>query len=394
MTGQVAAPPIPEAEPGSPGAPRAYAALRAHDPVCRVAAPKGEPAWLVTRHADVRAALADPRLVRPLAGTWPPGHPPARPPRPTLLELSGADHARHRSAAAAFLSPRRLEAGAGRIRALAHECADHLVRQGPPADLRAGFAAPFPLRVLCALLGVDPAEEAEFGPHVRTVLNPARVPSEAFLASVAALEDYAGRLADRGRRGPDSALPAALAADPALDRDGRALVVQSVLIAGYHTVVQHLGAALAALLQRPHGLAEVCASPHVLDTAVEELLRHVPLMNAFVLLVATEDLELGGRAIARGEAVMPVIASANRDRAVFADPDDLAPRRRPNPHLAFGRGPHHCLGAHLARMELRIGLAVLAERLPGARLAVPAHSLAWDDADLRAPLRLPATWST
>ncbi|MDA0567361.1 cytochrome P450 [Streptomonospora sp. S1-112] len=397
MTPEAAARPIPQAEPGSPGAPCAYAHLRAHDPVCRAAIPRGEGAWLVTRHAEVRAALTDPRLVRPRAGTWPPGPPPARPPRPTLAELPEAEHTRIRSAISPFFSARRLEPQSDRIRALAEECVDDLVRQGPPADLRAGFAAPFPLRVLCALLGADPAEEARFGPHVRTVLDPAAAPREAYLASVAELEDYAALLADRTPRGTGSGLtpplPAVLAAEGTLDRADRTLVIQSLLVAGYHTVAQHLGGALAALLQRPHGLAEVCASPHTLDTAVEELLRHVPLMNTSVLLVATEDIELGDRRIARGEAVIPVLASANRDRAVFADPDDLLPRRRPNPHLAFGRGPHHCLGAHLARMELRIGLAVLAERLPGARLAVPAHTLAWDDSELRAPLRLPVTWS-
>ncbi|XKK42257.1 cytochrome P450 [Nocardiopsis sp. ARC36] len=126
---------------------------------------------------------------------------------------------------------------------------------------------------------------------------------------------------------------------------------------------------------------------------MEELLRHVPLMNAIVVLVATEDLDIGGRRIREGEAVMPVIASANRDGDAFERADEFDPGRAPNRHLVFGRGPHYCPGGHLTRMELRIGLETLLARLPDLRPAEPTERLAWnEDSPLRAPLRLPVLW--
>ncbi|WP_017589960.1 cytochrome P450 [Nocardiopsis ganjiahuensis] len=389
---------VPQAEPGSAGSPCAYAALRAERPISRVRLPTGEPVWLVSRYADVREALAHPRLVRPVIATWPPQD--AEPwPRKvlTLLELRGDVHKRVRGAVAPAFTPRRLEALAPRIRAVADELVDELLREGPPGDLVEGFTEPFPLRVLCEFLGVDPAECAAFTEHTETVLDATRVPLERTLRALDALRDFAADLVDECRRGGGSGLLGQLARaardEGGLDRDDLISVTISMLIAGYKTNVQHFGSALPTLLERPRLLSRLRLHPDLIPDAVEELLRHVPLMNAIVVLVATGDLELGGRHIREGEAVMPVIASANRDAETFGRADEFDPERSPNPHLAFGRGPHYCPGGHLTRMQLRIALETLLARLPGLRPDTAVDRLEWDeDAPLRAPLRLPVRW--
>ncbi|WP_159942544.1 cytochrome P450 [Nocardiopsis sp. FR6] len=393
-----ALPPVPEAEPGSAGAPCAYAALRTERSITRVRLPGGQPVWLVSRYADVREALAHPGLVRPVIATWPPQD--AEPwPRQvlTLLELRGDSHKRVRGAVAPAFTPRRMEALAPRIRAVANELIDELLREGPPGDLIAGFTEPFPLRVLCEFLGVDHTECAAFTEHTETVLDATRVPLERTLRALDALRDFAADLVDECQRGRGHGLLGQLARAPqgegGLGRDDLISVTISMLIAGYKTNVQHFGSALPTLLERPWLVNRLRARPDQIPDAVEELLRHVPLMNAVIVLVATEDLDLGGRHIREGEAVMPVIASANRDGGTFAQADEFDPERTPNPHLTFGRGPHYCPGGHLTRMQLRIALETLLTRLPGLRPHTAVNRLEWDeDAPLRAPLRLPVRW--
>ncbi|RJL36220.1 cytochrome P450 [Bailinhaonella thermotolerans] len=384
-------PPVPEAEAGSAGAPGAYARLRAGRPVTRARLPQGEAVWVVSRYADVRRALADERLVRPVIATWPPGRGTASAARVlTLLELNGADHARVRRASAPAFAPRGLERLAPVVREIAGQHADAIARQGPPADLVAGFTEPFPLRVLCALLGVPEEERGEFVPHVETVLAATLVPLERVLGALERLQEYAEGLVDRGRaRG--SGLLGELAGT--LERDDLVTLTVSLLMAGYKTNVQHFANALLTLLDAGPAAREL-VTPAAMDGTVEELLRHVPLMNAIVVLVATEDLEIAGRPVRRGDAVLPIIASANRDASVFTAADDFDPARRPNPHLAFGRGPHYCLGAHLTRLQLRIMLETLFARLPAMRLAIPREDLRWEEpsSPLRAPLTLPVTW--
>lgn len=388
--------PVPAVEPGTAGPPCAYARLRAEQPVVEARLPNGETAWLLSRYEDARAAFADPRLVRPLLSAWPPRNGADAPPPclPTFLEMTGEQHKRVRRAVLPLFGRRRLEFMAPRIRAMAHRLIDAMVAEGNPADLVAHYVDPLPLQVLCETVGIPHEDRDIYLPHTLTLLGAAGLSMEEVLAALYALQDYASELVSRREieGGGDDYL-GILLADGTMTRDDVVSFVVTMLMAGYKTNIQHTGNAMLTLLTHPEQLRRLRDEPEGIDTAVEELLRFVPLMNAINILVAEEDYVLHGRQIRAGDAVVPVPASANRDPAAFADPDRLDLTRKPNAHIAFGHGSHACIGGHLSRLQLSVAVRVLLERLPDIALAVPAESIPWDESTpLRAPARLPVRW--
>ncbi|MFJ8471133.1 cytochrome P450 [Kitasatospora sp. NPDC094011] len=399
--------PVPEVTPGTAGPPCGYARLRAEQPVVQAQLPNGETAWLLSRYQDARAAFADPRLVRPLLSAWPPVEGDDAPPPclPTFLEMRGEHHDRVRRAVLPLFGRGRLEFMRPRIRAIARELLDTMTAASPDrtADLVAGYVEPLPLRVLCETIGLPHEDRDRYLPHTLTLLSAAALTMDDILAALYALQDYASELLDRKEQdggvadgdGDYIRLLLAETRRPGSDlvRDDVVSFVVTMLMAGYKTNMQHTGNALLTLLSHPDQLRRLRAEPAGITAAVDELLRHVPLMNAINILVAEEDLTLHGQLIRAGDAVVPVPASANRDPAAFTDPDRLDLGRTPNPHLAFGHGPHACTGAHLTRMQLAVVIEVLLETLPGIELAEPAESLPWDETTpLRAPARLPVRW--
>ncbi|ATL67246.1 cytochrome P450 family protein [Nocardia terpenica] len=388
--------PVPAVEPGTAGPPCAYARLRAEQPVVEARLPNGETAWLLSRYEDARAAFADPRLVRPLLSAWPPRDGADAPPPclPTFLEMTGEQHKRVRRAVLPLFGRRRLEFMAPRIRAMAHRLIDAMVAEGNPADLVAHYVDPLPLQVLCETVGIPHEDREIYLPHTLTLLGAAGLSMEEVLTALYALQDYASELVSRREieGGGDDYL-GVLLADGTLTRDDVVSFIVTMLMAGYKTNIQHTGNAMLTLLTHPEQLRRLRDEPEGIDTAVEELLRFVPLMNAINILVAEEDYVLHGRQIRAGDAVVPVPASANRDPAAFADPDLLDLTRKPNAHIAFGHGSHSCIGGHLSRLQLSVAVRVLLERLPDIALAVPADSIPWDESTpLRAPARLPVRW--
>ncbi|MFE3543416.1 cytochrome P450 [Nocardia sp. NPDC059177] len=389
---------VPAVEPGTAGPPCAYARLRSEQPVVRALLPNGETGWLISRYADARAAFADPRLARPLLSAWPPTDNAPPPCLPTFLEMTGAHHDRVRRAVLPLFGRRRLEFMRPRIRAMAHELIDAMTT-GSAADLVTAYVAPLPLRVLCAITGIPHEDRDIYLPHTLTLLGASGVPMTEVLAALYALQDYASALIARRERegaGEDYIgllLTRSRCTDSDLDRDDVVSFVVTMLMAGYQTNVAHTGNALLALLTHPGELDRLRAEPDRIGPAVEELLRYVPLMNAINILVAKQDFTLHDQHIRAGDAVVPVPASANRDPSAFADPDRLDLTRSPNPHLAFGHGPHQCTGGHLTRLQLATVIGVLLERLPGIDLAVPPESITWDESTpLRAPAQLPVRW--
>lgn len=393
--------PLPVPPPGSPGPAPEYAALRAECPVARVRLPMGQDAWFLTRHEDVAAALRDPRLARADMTTWPPddtGAAPARRGLPTAMEMNPPQHGPLRAKMAVPFRRRPVAAWAPRVRELAESCASAMAASGPPADFVTGFADPYPLAVLCEIVGIPHTDRERFLPWMDIIFGATHGSVSDLRQAVSELYDYLHTLLETRRREPGDDLLSGYLAEPdeqlRMDDDELASFAASMLVAGYNVPSLHLADSLHALLTHPDQLAALRADPErLLPSAVDELLRYVPLMNEILVLLAVEEVTYGGVRIAPGEAVVPVIGSANRDERAFEAPQRLELDREPNPLLTFGSGAHYCLGAQLARLELRVALEVLLARFPRLRLAVPEEELVWNDGStLRAPVALPVAW--
>jgi cytochrome P450 len=374
-----------------------YAYLREHQPLARVKLPYGVPAWLVTRYDDARAALADPRLRRAVGGDEPRTTPEIR--DSSLLSRDPPEHtARRRLVAQVFATPwvERLRPQAERV---ADELVDAMITAGPPADLVASFAVPFPLAVVAELFGIPPAAS-------RRIPDWTRVHVATTALSTAKLREYQGRLGiymtrlvKEYRRGPGAGavLGALVEAGDAgrIDLDELITFAVDLLAMGYENTAMQLANFAYTLLTEPVAVERLRAGPGLVRSAVEELTRYVPIAaHAAFPRFATADVELASGVVRAGEAVLVSLAAADRDERVFAEPEHLDLARGPNPHLGYGHGLHHCLGAPLARMELQVALTTLVRRLPGLRLAVPADQVGWKAGLIvRGPVSLPVTWA-
>ncbi|GCD43588.1 cytochrome P450 [Streptomyces paromomycinus] len=399
--------PFPMPPPGSVGPPPEYAALRRSCPVARVATPFGAPAWYVTRYDDVRKLLADDRFIRPTINDWPLDADAAArgPGLVTMMELEGPRHAALRQALAEPFSVRATRQRRPALRATADRMLGQIVADGPPGDLVRGFCEPFPLLVMCELVGIPYAERATFLAAADDALGALVTLGEGRDATHQ-LRSYMASLLERHRRAPGGNILSSLveasdrgAADEesaageesAVDEESVLAFGLSMLVAGYRTTTMFLANAVLTLLAEPDRYERLLRDRALLPTAVDELLRFLPVQNGVVILQAREDVTVHGRTIRAGEAVLPVVAAANRDERTFPEADRLVLDRRANPHLAFGRGPHNCIGAHLARAQLSIGLEALLDHFP--RLRLTGQPPTWEDhSPIRSPLTLPVAW--
>lgn len=388
--------PFPAAEPWHP-APE-FAELRAMDGLQCVTLPTGDRAWIAARYEDNRQLLSDPRFSRAAAAR-------ARAPRArraalearSLTTMDPPEHTRLRRIAMRAFSTRRVGLLRPRIQEVTDRLLDALAAAGPGSDLVATVARPLPATVICELLGVPALDRERFGAWSRVYLSVTDHSAEEIESAATALKEYLGGLIDDKRRRPSDDLLGDLANAPAEERlDEEELVTFGVtlLVAGVETVAHEIGGGVLALLRHPEQWDLLCARPELLGRAVEELIRYTPAaVSGGTVRIALEDVELGGVLVRRGEAVLPAVISADRDAAVFTDPDELDVTRHPNPHIGFGHGPHRCLGDRLARTELAVALGSLAARFPGLRLAVPPADLTWDLRTMqRGPKALPVVW--
>ncbi|GAA0318887.1 cytochrome P450 [Actinoallomurus spadix] len=389
---------FPIAPPGEIGPVEEYERLRRDCPLAWVRTPMGAPAWYVTRYADVRALLGDGRLIRPTINAWPvrPGDPPdPGPGLTTMMELNGARHAALRRALADEFAAHTVDGHRGRIRALAEGLLDDVETGGPPADLAADFAEPFPLLVMCDLAGIPYEDRDYFLPMADAALG-ALVTLDEGREVTRTLRRYITQVIAGKRRRPGDDVLTRLTCRcdrGELDEEDVVTFGLSMLMAGYRTCTMFLADAILVLLTQPGRFARLRDDRAIMPRAVEELLRYLPVLNGVVVLQATRDIGLRGRTIQAGEAVLPVLAAANRDGTVFPDADRLDLRRDPNPHLTFGHGAHYCIGVHLARAELSVALDALLDRFPGLRLAVDESELPWEnESPAKSPLALPVDW--
>ncbi|PYC78019.1 cytochrome P450 [Streptomyces tateyamensis] len=361
-----------------------YAELRAHSPVVFHEA-TGQ--WLVSRHADVSALLRDRRLGRTYTHRFSheefgrPAPDPAHEPFHTLndnglLDLEAPDHTRIRRLVSKAFTPRMVADLRPTVARLADELVSALIAQGG-GDLIAMVAEPLPVAVIAEMLGVPAADRHLLRPWSAAItgmfeLNPSAATAERAVAASVEFSDYLRALIRERRAalGPDliSALIAAQEEGDRLTEQEMVSTCVLLLNAGHEATVNTTGNGWWALLRNPDQLALLRSDVEAhLPTAVEELLRYDTPLQMFERWVL-EDVEVAGVTIPRGSELALLFGSANRDEARFADPDRLDVTRTDNPHLSFGAGPHFCLGAPLARLELAESYGALLRRAPGLAL--------------------------
>jgi cytochrome P450 len=271
---------------------------------------------------------------------------------------------------------------AQRITDIANELIDKLAGQAI-IELIESFAFPLPIMVIMELLGVPTADAEQVRSWSEAIISPGSH-GVGYRQRKARLRAFAAYLkamfAERLQNPQDDLISALVQAEEAgqrLTQDELSSMVVLLLVTGHETVVNMIGNSVVALLQHPDQLAQLLANPAHFDQAIEELLRYDGPVETSTTRWAAEDVVMGGQTIRRGDLVRVVTASANRDPAVFDQPNTLDLTRQNNPHIAFGRGVHYCLGAPLARLEGRIALARLFGRFPALRLAQPAEEISW-----------------
>ncbi len=370
----------------------------------------GRQAWLVTRYAEAKAALNDPRLSKDMAAALAldgaivaeglPGPAFAH----HMLNVDPPDHTRLRRLVAGAFSARRVEAMRPVIQAMVDGLLDDVERSlgGGPVDLVDAFAFPLPFTVICELLGVPLEDRGRLGTHLTILLGPTATP-EAHAAAkagsdvvVAMLESLVAEKATRPGDDLVSALIGARDGDDLLDEQELLSTIFQLIVAGHETTTNLIGNGVVALLHHRDQLAHLEADPTRWPTAVEELLRFDGPVQHATFRYATEPVELGGATIPAGGQVLICLAAANRDGARFTDAEALDVTRTDVRHLGFGHGIHHCLGAGLARVEGVLALRTLFTRLPNLALAVPSADLRWGRGDgvvLRGLTELPVTIS-
>lgn len=375
-----------------------YARLRAEAPVVRITFGDKRPAWLVTRYADVAAALKEPRLAKnPFRALspdeqarnlpWTPKF--LRPLMTSMLDQDPPDHTRLRALVHKAFTPRTVEELRRRIEAITADLVARARARGG-IDLLEELAVSLPITVICEMLGVPEEERRRFRAltsRVVTIVSPSDMLLGApFLWML--VRYLRSLIARRRREGGEDLLAALIRAEEAGDRlseDELLAMALLLLLAGHETTVNLIASGTLALLDDPEALDRLREKP-----AVEELLRFTSPAELATERYSTAELTFGEHVIPRGERVLAVLGSANHDEESFSSPERLVLDREPNRHVAFGHGVHYCLGAPLARLEGQIAFTAILRDLPGLALAVPRASLRWKrSAFVRGLNRLP-----
>jgi cytochrome P450 len=372
-----------------------FAQLREQDPVHY-----SEPhrAWLVTRYDDNVAAFADPALssnrVRPLLDRMTPSKRAAAGPvfemmADWMVVSDPPAHTRLRRLATVAFHPKKFVAMEGRIRELVDRYIDDYIASGQE-DLIANFSFPLPATIICELIGA-PVSDAEkikrWSEDLSLVAFGAGgdAREERHARASRGLEemlDYFAGLLERARENPtgDDMISSILRGDGSGDHltdDEMKGMCALMIFAGHETTMNTIAATVYQLLRHPDQLALLKADPKMAGKSVEEGLRTEGAIKVLQRWVVA-DTELRGTKISEGDRVFLVIGAANRDPEKFDRPNAYDITRMPNPHIAFGKGVHTCIGAMLARIELRVAVARLFERLPNLRLADPAFTPEWN----------------
>ncbi|WEO93707.1 cytochrome P450 [Streptomyces sp. FXJ1.172] len=365
------------------------AALRAAGPLAAVELPGGVPVWAVTHHAEARALLTDPRLVKDINvwGAWRRGEIPADwpliglvNPGRSMLTADGADHRRLRSLVAQALTPRRVERMRERIEKLTQDLLDALPEGGEVVDLKAAFAYPLPMYVVADLMGIEEARLPRLKVLFEKFFSTQTPPGEV----IATLTELAQIMAEtvaakRAEPGDDltSALILASEDGDRLTDEEIVSTLQLMVAAGHETTISLIVNAVVNLSAHPEQRALVLSGAAGWSAVIEETLRYSTPTSHVLIRFATEDVPVGDRVIPAGDALIVSYGAIGRDERAHgpsAGEFDIA-RESENRHISFGHGPHVCPGAALSRLEAAVALPALYARFPGLDLAVPAAGL-------------------
>jgi cytochrome P450 len=329
-------------------------------------------AWTLARYADVVEALTDPRYSADRSIDYEYSQF-----AKSMLVSDPPDHTRLRALVQKAFTPRMIEQLRPRIIAIVGELLDRIAAKGGHFDLIEDLAYPLPVVVIAELLGVPATDRATFhdwSAAVAASLDPlvSSEMAERAADSRTALHAYFRSIIAERRREPKSDLISALVAveerGDILSEPELVVMCNLLLIAGHETTVNLIGNGVLALLRNPDQFERLRSTPELLGTAIEELLRYDSPVQLTGRIVK-QPVTISGQPIPAGDWVLPLLGAANHDPAQFTDPDKLDLSRNPNPHVAFGRGIHFCLGAPLARVEGQIAIGALIRRFPKLSLA-------------------------
>ncbi|MFH5232803.1 cytochrome P450 [Antrihabitans spumae] len=362
--------------------------------ISRVQLREGGEAWLVTSYRKVRELL-----MSPLLGTQYPAAAPSTDDASIALGFmflkDPPEHTRLRRAVSRTFTPAKVERIRSRATEVAQTLIERMISTGPPAELMADFAYPLPISIISELLGIPETDRARFRSWADIVLGAVtRDPTEIGLV-YGDLEQFVVDLVDAKPDGDDlvSSLVMNEGGVDALTRREIYSMSLGLLMAGYVTTSQAIAAGVVRLVRRSRLLERIAQGEVAVPALVEELLRCQDEERG-IQRIAQTDFDVDGIAIGKGDIIILSRAGANRDSEIFTRPDDFMPdRANPGDHLTFGHGPHRCLGAQLARMELEVSIAAIAAKMPRLRLAVAESAIAWhcDGMDVITQ-ELPVTW--
>ncbi|MGK3988755.1 cytochrome P450 [Sorangium sp. So ce136] len=333
--------------------------------------------WMIFDHEGVKRALHDHEAFSSVVS--PPGNRTSE----WLIFSDPPRHTKLRALVTRAFTPRAVAELEPRVRQLSRELIDRTIERGE-MDLVEDYALPLPLLVIAEMLGAPTADQPRFRRWSDAILDLSYTVSGSeaatralaeFAAVTAEMQAYVRGLVAQRRAAPEDDLLTRLVEAEVdgerLNEDEILGFFQLLLVAGHETTMNLLGNAILCFLENPIELARLRAEPHLLPSAIEEVLRHRSPVQA-MFRVTRRDVPMRGQVIPAGKAVLAMIGSANRDPQQFRDPDRFDIARDPNPHVAFGHGIHFCLGAPLSRLEARVALPDLLGRLEGLALASDA----------------------
>jgi pentalenic acid synthase len=370
--------------------------LRETCPVAPIELHDGQPAWLVTRYDDIRTVLSDERFSS--AGLWrfagSANRAAAERAETSFTVMDPPEHTHYRRLFTRYFTIKRVATLRPRIQQIVDETIDGLLARSSTADLVTDLALPIASQTMCSLVGVPYADHEWYESRAEVRSRMDGDPAEAEQAFQDLLAYMSGLVDQAHGSDADDVISAAVRdlLEPGLiEKADLVAALRLLLTAGHETTATMIATGTYVLLTHPHQLEEVRRDPDLLPGAIEELLRYVSML--FILVrTAKEDTEVAGQPVCAGDGLIVGPALANKDPRAFPDPDRFDIHRDNRHHVAFGFGPHQCLGQPVARLELGIVLETLLRRIPTLRLAVHPGDVPFKATNLVGVASLPVTW--